>query len=130
MEDRMSKFFECYIDHCTDEFDAEVEIKEQCKRMGKESGEIDWKRVRACDIMYISANFDSLEWWKTRGSKKFAEIFRVALPISALPATNAFLERIFSRCTWFDDPLRQNLSPDRFEKKVLLSVNSELRHGE
>ena len=33
-------------------------------------------------------------------------------------------------CTDFDDPLRQKLSPLRFEKAVLLAVNSDLRRGE
>ncbi len=47
---------------------------------------------------------------------------------SALPAANAFLERIFSTATWFDDPLRQSLGRDRFEKGVLLGVNQDLRN--
>jgi hypothetical protein len=36
-----------------------------------------------------------------------------------LPASNAFQERIFSACTWHDDPLNQRLQTDRFEKKVI-----------
>ncbi len=44
-----------------------------------------------------------------------------------LPAANAFLERMFSTATWFDDLLRQNLGHDRFEMGVLLGVNQDLR---
>ena len=46
----------------------------------------------------------------------------------ALPAANAFLERMFSTATWFDDPLRKNLGHDRFEMGVLLGVNQDLRN--
>ena len=46
----------------------------------------------------------------------------------ALPAANAFLERMFSTVTWFDDPLRQSLGHDRFEMGVLLGVNQDLRN--
>ena len=48
---------------------------------------------------------------------------RVALVILALPPTNAYQERIFSTCTYFDDPLRQSLKFSRFEMSVLLAVN-------
>ena len=95
--------------------------------MGKDTKDIDWGRVKDGDILYISSQFDSLEWWKTQGSRKFPEVFRVALPILALPASNAFLERIFSACTWFDDPVRQSLGDQRFEKSILLAVNKDLR---
>ena len=46
----------------------------------------------------------------------------------ALPAANAFLERMYSTATWFDDPLRQSLGHDRFEMGILLGVNQDLRN--
>ena len=49
--------------------------------------------------------------------------------IIALPPSNAFLERIFSACTWFDDPLRQKLQDKRFEMAVLIAVNDKLLNG-
>ena len=84
--------------------------------MEKDTGEVDWEKVNEVDVLYISSIFDSLEWWKAQGARNFPEIFRVALPISALPASNAFLERIFSACTYFVDPLRQSLSPLRVKR--------------
>ena len=50
-----------------------------------------------------------------------------ALPILDLPASNAFQERIFSACTWYDDPLNQSLHDVRFERKVLLGLNADVR---
>ena len=49
--------------------------------------------------------------------------------IIALPPSNAFLERIFSACSWCDDPLLQRLKDDRFEKAVLIAVNESLISG-
>ena len=49
--------------------------------------------------------------------------------IIALSPSNAFLERIFSACSWFDDPLRQRLKDDHFEKAVLIAVNESLISG-
>ena len=43
-----------------------------------------------------------------------------------MPASNAFVERIFSACTWFDDPLRQRLKPAHFVMSVLLAVNEAM----
>ena len=36
---------------------------------------------------------------------------------------------MFSACTWFDDPLRQRLKDDCFEKAVLVAVNECLISG-
>ena len=64
-----------------------------------------------------------MEWWKSVGKKKYPLIALVALVILALPPSNAFLERIFSTCTWFDHHLRQRLKFSRYEMSVLLAVN-------
>ena len=44
----------------------------------------------------------------------------------ACPSANGLQERIFSACTWFDNPLRQSLTDKRFEMAVLLAVNESL----
>lgn len=107
-------------------FDPETELKDQLKRMGKSEDGIDWERVQNNDTLYISSIFDSLEWWKAVGRNKYPLVHRVVLAILPLPASNAFLERIFSTCTRFDDPLRNALRAKRFEIAVLLAVNEAL----
>ena len=120
-------------------------LKDQCRRMGAyvepEDGaidwdtmdeekyseympQIDWEKVEDFDILYILSQFDLLEWWKSVGAKKYPIIVLVALIILALPPSNAFLERIFSTCTWFDNCLRQSLKFKRYEMSVLLAVNT------
>ena len=89
-------------------FDDVTELKDKRNRVNKENDtEIDWKRVEKGDTMCISSKFDSVEWWKNLGKDKNPLIFLAALRIIALPVSNAFVERVFSACTWFDDPLRQ-----------------------
>ena len=140
---------EDYVRNAVDEylqasFEPKLELKNQCKRMGKYTAsqdddidwhnlddalypkympDIDWDKVNDFDILYISSKFDLLEWWKNVGSKKHPLVILVALVILTLPPTNAYQERIFSTCTYFDDPLRQNLKFSRFEMSVLLAVN-------
>ena len=53
-------------------------------------------------------------------------IFIAVLPVIALPPSNAFVECIFSACTWFDDPLHQRLRPKRFKMAIFLDVNEIL----
>jgi hypothetical protein len=109
-------------------FDTEKELKAQYERMDKDPSSIDWEKVTGDepDILYISSIFDVLEWWKSVGRDKHPLVYTVALSIIALPASNAFLERIFSTCTRFDDPLRNRLKAKRFEMTVLLAVNEVL----
>ena len=117
-------------DYLNQDFDPEHELRMQYKRMGKDTNDIDWKRVKGVspDILYISSKFDMLEWWKTQDKTEYWDVFVAGLPTMALPAANAFLERMFSTATWFDDPLRQSLGHDRFEMGVLLGVNQDLRN--
>ena len=127
-EDRAKKAFNEYMEAARS-FDATEELKKQCSRMEKNASEIDWARVKDEDLLYISSKFDVLEWWNTVGAGKYPNVLVAALPILGLPASNAFQERIFSACTWHDDPLNQSLHTDRFEKKVLLGVNKDFRKG-
>ena len=104
-------------------FDTVSELKAQYKRTGKDPTGIDWGRVENLDTLYISSLFDSVEWWKQVGRKDHPQVFPVFPAVIAQPASNDFQERIFSACTWFDNPLRQSLQDERFEMAVLLAVN-------
>ena len=95
--------------------------------MSKNQSNIDWIRVKSGDLLHISSNFDVLEWWKTVGVMKHPAALVAALSILALPASNAFQERVFSACTWHDDPLNQSLHNVRFERKFLLGLNADFR---
>ena len=110
-------------------FNPKKELENQGGRLGKSKMNIDWERVKQNDTLYISSLFDMCEWWKTIGRIQHDLIFLVVAIIISLPASNGFQERIFSSCTWFDDPLRQSLGDDKFEKSVLLSVNQVLLDG-
>ena len=107
-------------------FDPKKELEDQLNRNGKSKDNIDWQKVNDNKSRYISSLFDSLEWWKNVGRKKYCEVFIVMLAIAAVPASNGFQERIFSACTWFDDPLRQMQSDGEFEWSLLLSINDTL----
>eukprot|EP00986_Skeletonema_menzelii_P010506 scaffold5115_cov146-Skeletonema_menzelii.AAC.6 len=98
LEEVLMKRLQEYLDQ---EFDPEHELRMQYKRMGKDTNDIDWKRVKGVspDILYISFKFDMLEWWKSQGKTKYWDVFVAGLPTMALPAANAFLERIFSTAT-------------------------------
>ena len=104
-------------------FDHVRELKEQCRDIGKHvEGEIDWDsldetdyskympsvdwaEVKEGDPLVLSNQFDLLEWWASIGYKDYTDAFLVAATMLSLHANNAFLERTFSTCTWFDDPL-------------------------
>ena len=91
--------------------------------MGKDPKAEDIYWDQAADCLYFSSKFHLLEWWKCVGCKKWPEVYLVFCIWIALPNSNAFQERIFSLCTWFDNPLRQSLKETRFEMAVLLAVN-------
>ena len=98
--------------------------------MRRDCNDIDWMRVNKQETLYISSIFDLCEWWLHVVSVGRHTLVYLVLPaIIALPRSNAFLERIFSACTWFDDPLRQSLTDNRFEKAVLVAVNESLISG-
>lgn len=106
------------------------ELKAQFKRMGKAETDVDWEKVEGYDTLYTSSMFDLCEWWKSEGRKRFPLIFLILPSVLSVPASNAFQERIFSCCTYFDNPLRQSLKDGRFEMAVLLAVNQNiLRKG-
>ena len=70
LEEVLTKRLQEYLNQ---DFDPEHELRMQYKRMGKDTNDIDWKRVKGVspDILYISSSkFDMLEWWKTQGKSK------------------------------------------------------------
>ena len=108
------------------EFDARRELQDQRQRKHQGTSDIDWKKVDENHTLYISSKFDLAEWWKSVGRGLHRLVFLVAPPIIALPSNNGLQERIFSTCTWFDDPLRQRLKNSRFEMAVILAANKAL----
>ena len=88
-----------------------------------EQDQIDWRAVHRGDSLYLSKIFDVAQWWATRGKIQFPLVALVAPRILARPSSNAYHERIFSSCTYFDTKLRNRLGPERFEMAVLLTVN-------
>lgn len=145
----MNKTMEEYLNQ---NFDLVAELRAQCIRMGKFAGapvggtidwenlddtlyekympHIDWKKINDIDLLYFSRKFDLLEWWKNVGQVKYPLLFPVVPPALAIPTHNAFLERIFSICRWFDDPLRQSLKFPKVEMSVLLAVNESFLSNE
>ena len=74
--------------------------------------------------------FNLCEWWlHVVSTERHALVYLVLPVIIALPPSDAFLGRIFSACTWLDDPLRQRLKEYRIEKAVLVAVNECLING-
>lgn len=109
-------------------FNAETELRSQRQRMKTGVLDIDFNRVCKNDALYISEKFDLCEWWlhQVNTEKKHLLVYAAVPIVIALPASNAYQERTFSACTWFDDILRQRLKNNRFEMSVLLAVNSAL----
>ena len=88
------------------DFSLEGELRKQRHRMRRDCNDIDWMRVNKQETLYISLIFDLCEGWLYAVSMERHTLVYLVLPvIIALPPSNAFLERIFSACTWFDGPL-------------------------
>ena len=112
------------------DFFPDKELRKQSHRMGKDCSDIDWVGVNRQEILYISSNFDLCEWWlHTVSMERHTLVYLVLPAIITLSPSNAFLERIFSACTWFNGPLRQRLNGNYFEKAVLVAVNECLISG-
>ena len=85
--------------------------------------DVDWNAVAKGDSLYIAKVFDVMNWWAHRGKMMFPIVALIAPRVLSRPASNAYQERIFSTCSWFDSKLRSRLGPERFEMAVLLTVN-------
>jgi hypothetical protein len=91
----------------------------------KEKKNIDFLRINhpICDGHYAHKYFDVLKWWKVIGVKRWPSIATAAAAVLGKPSHNAFQERVFSRGTFKDDPLKQRMKEENFEKSVLNSLN-------
>lgn len=107
----------------TQDFDPEGELRAQLDRMKRSDKSIDWERVSGNETLYISSHFNLYEWWKSKGRMRHGWIYPLVPVVTAMPPSNAYMERIFSTCTWFDNPLRQRLSDKKFEMAVIIAVN-------
>ena len=96
------------------------ELKEYC--VG-DHDDVKWSRVSIGDTLYVAQHFDLLKWWEKKGQHLFKLIRLVAPRILATPGSNAFQERIFSKCTFFDSKLRAKTGDNRFEMGVLSAAN-------
>ena len=112
------------------DFNPEKELKAQRKRMKKLCDDIDWNRVNRKEALYISSVFNLCEWWKSVGRNTFRLVFLTVPSLLSVPSANDYQERVFSTCTWFDDPLRQRMKYERYEMAVLLAVNEKLLNNE
>ena len=106
-------------------FDPEDILREQYARMNKDCSTVNWEKVKENETLYISSLFDSIEWWEFNRKEHWL-VFLVVPSVLACPSSNGLQERIFSACTWFDNPLRQRLHNKRFEMSVILAVNESL----
>lgn len=110
--------------HQCENMDVEREIKEQVHRLGTRG--VNWSRVKELDALYISSKFDLSEWWHAVGRKSHELLVLLVAQFISIPPSNGFQERVFSACTYFDGAIQQNLKDERYEMKVLLSVNERL----
>jgi hypothetical protein len=89
-----------------------------------------WRRFhRYCyrkNYLEIAKYFDVLAWWE-KNKSRYPRIFVVAMIWLGVPATNAFQEREFSRCAWYDSNRLMNKQSARsFEQRVLDSSTRSL----
>ena len=75
------------------------------------------------DGYYAYRYFDLLLWWELVGTKRWPCLGIAASIVLGKPSHNGFQERVFSRGTYFDDPLKQRMKEDNYEKSVLNSLN-------
>ena len=103
--------------------DWKTVVSDTHRRPGSSDGKIDWTDGEVVNVLNIEPVFDVGKWWLTVGARQFPTICLVAARILAKPDTNAYQERVFSRCTFVDQPLRQRMNPETFELRVLSKVN-------
>ena len=66
-----------------------------------------------------------MKWWELFGSKRWPSLGLAASIVLGKPSHNGFQERVFSRGTFFDDPLKQRLKEESYERSVLNSLTME-----
>jgi hypothetical protein len=91
----------------------------------KNEKELDEKKIKNKDIMYVRERFDLLQWWRIVGFIKFPKLAVAALIILGKPSHNAFQERVFSLGNWTDSKLRKKRKEENFEINLLEACNAE-----
>jgi hypothetical protein len=84
--------------------------------------DLDTKKVKCDDCLYLAERVDILLWWRENASMHRLTA-RVAAPPIAKPEANSFQERVFSCASLIDSDLRQSLGNDKFEMLCVLSFN-------
>ena len=75
------------------------------------------------DPLVVAEYVDVIQYWTTVGAREYPCIADMALIYSCIPDSNAFQERVFSRCTYHATKLTRSRSSENFEMKALLSMN-------
>ena len=120
-----------YVHYCRTKMDVVTDLR----RFGndvyadliKKKQSIDESRIKEpfCDGHYANKYFDLLKWWELFGSKRWPCLGLAASIVLGKPSHNGFQERVFSRGTYFDDPLKQRLKEESYERAVLNSLNQD-----
>ena len=84
--------------------------------------DLDIKKVKRDDCLYLAEHVDILLWWRENASLHRLTA-RVAAPPIAKPEANSFQERVFSCASLIDSDLRQSLGNEKFEMMCVLSFN-------
>ena len=88
----------------------------------KKQATVEWDDVKKNRFHAIAPWFDVSIWWR-KHRDEYPTLSQIAARYIAKPDSNGFQERVFSRCTVIDHPLRQRLKEENFEMSVLLSKN-------
>ena len=83
--------------------DIVTKLKEQVQQLSSNKDNIDWDRVDRRDLLYIPSVFDLSKWWHVVSRKAHVIVFCAVPLIILIFLLNAYQERIFSVCTYFDN---------------------------
>ena len=117
-----------YVYYCKTKMDVVADLRKfGNERYEKEKNNIVYLRINPpiCDGHYAHKFFDVLKWWQVIGAKRWPSLATGAAIVLGKPSHNGFQERVFSRGTYKDDPLKQRMKEENFEKSVLNSLNQE-----
>ena len=117
-----------YVYYCKTKMDVVADLRKfGNERYEKEKSNIVYLRINPpiCDGHYAHKFFDVLKWWQVIGAKRWPSLATGAAIVLGKPSHNGFQERVFSRGTYKDDPLKQRMKEENFEKSVLNSLNQE-----
>lgn len=126
---KLRRQFSDYMKYCKEKMDVVSDLRNLYHNefYMREEDQINWSSVSSSvgNAYQIFRYFDLLKWWKLYGSVHFPEIAIVASIMISKPTHNGFQERVFSRCTYIDNKLRQRKSEKNFEMQALNTLNAE-----